>query len=123
MPKKILLVDDESQLLAMMTLRLNAKGYEVIAAADGNEALEKVREQQPDLVVLDVMMPKLDGFHVCRMIKFDEKTQNIPVIILTAKSQKEDQDIGKDVKADAYLTKPFDSQVLLEKIENLLKNK
>jgi DNA-binding response OmpR family regulator len=85
--------------------------------------LDKARKENPDLIILDLMLPKIDGYKVCRMLKFDEKYKNIPVIIFTARAQEEDKKLGQDVGADAYLTKPFEPQALLGKIQELLQGK
>lgn len=118
--KRIMIVDDEKDLVETLTFRLEAAGYEVLAAFDGQEGLEKVRREKPDLILLDVMMPKLDGYQVCRMLKFDEKFKKTPVIMLTARGQEQDKNTGKTVGADAYMTKPFDSKALLDKIKELI---
>jgi two-component system, OmpR family, alkaline phosphatase synthesis response regulator PhoP len=119
--KRILLVDDEEDLRKMLAFRLEAVDYEVLQAGDGKEGLDKARADRPDLVILDLMLPKLDGFKVCRMLKFDEKYKHIPVIMFTARAQKSDEDLGKEMGADAYITKPFDPGQLLGKIEELLR--
>lgn len=118
--KKILVVDDETQLVDMIKMRLEANNYEVITANDGQEALQKARSQSPDLIILDLMLPKLDGYKVCRMLKFDEKYKSIPIIMLTARVQETDKKMGEEVGAEAYIIKPFESQALLSKIEELL---
>jgi len=120
MRKKILVVDDEIQLVEMLKMRLEANGYEALTAYDGREALEKVRNQNPDLILLDLMLPKMDGYKVCRMLKFDKKYKNIPIIIFTARVQESDKEKGSQVGADAYIIKPFEPQVLLSKIKELL---
>ena len=117
---KILVVDDETQLVDMIKMRLEANNYEVITANDGQEALQKARSQSPDLIILDLMLPKLDGYKVCRMLKFDEKYKSIPIIMLTARVQETDKKMGEEVGAEAYIIKPFESQALLSKIEELL---
>lgn len=119
--KRILLVDDEKDLVDMIKLRLEANDYEVIMAHDGQEALDKARREKPDLIILDLMIPKMDGYKVCRMLKFDEKYKNIPVILFTARAQEKDIALGKEVGGDAYITKPFDPLILLGKIQELLK--
>lgn len=119
--QKILLVDDEKELAEMVGLRLEAAGYKVILASDGQEALDKARQEKPDLVILDLMLPKVEGYKVCRILKFDEKYKKIPIILFTAKAQEEDIKLGKEVGAEAYITKPFDPEVLLGKIKELLK--
>lgn len=119
--KKILIVDDEKDLVETITFRLEASGYEVIAAYDGQEGLDKARSEHPDLILLDVMMPKMDGYQVCRLLKFDEDFQKTPVIMLTARGQDQDKNTGKEVGVDGYITKPFESSVLLGEIDKLLK--
>ncbi len=120
MPKKILVVDDEQQLVEMIKLRLEASGYEVLFAYDGAEALDKARKEKPDLIILDLMLPRIDGYKVCRMLKFDEKYKKIPIIMFTARAQEEDVKRGEQVGADAYITKPFEPQALLGKIKELI---
>jgi DNA-binding response OmpR family regulator len=119
--KKLLIVEDEKDLVEMVKFRLEASGYEATTAYDGQEGLDKAHKEKPDLIILDIMLPKLDGYKVCRLLKFDEKYKNIPIIMFTARAQESDKKTGEDVGADAYITKPFDSQVLLSKIEELLK--
>ncbi len=123
MAKRILVIDDEEDINMVVCSRLEASGFEVISAFDGLEGLEKARKENPDLIILDVMMPKLDGFHVCRMLKFDEKFQSTPIILLTARSQAVDKQTGEQVSADCYLTKPFDGDILLKEVKKLLKLK
>lgn len=117
---KILVIDDEPDLTMMVRMRLEAAGYEVIEANDGQEGLDKARKENPDLIILDLMLPKLDGYKVCRMLKFDEKYKKIPVIMFTARAQDSDKKLAEEVGATAYLTKPFDPQTLLSKIQELL---
>lgn len=119
--KKILLVDDEKDLVETVKFRLEANDYDVIAAYDGQEALAKARKEKPDLIILDLMLPKIDGYKVCRMLKFDEKYKAIPIILFTARAQESDQKMGKEVGADAYVTKPFEPKALLDKIKELIK--
>ena len=119
--KRILVVDDEMDLVAMLSIRLEANDYEVFAAYDGQEGLDKARASKPDLIILDLMLPKIDGYKVCRMLKFDEKYKQIPIILFTARAQESDVKLGKEVGADAYLTKPFEPSILLGKIAELLK--
>ena len=117
---RILLVDDEPDLVQMVSTRLKAAGYEISTAYDGQEALEKVKESRPDLMILDLMLPKLDGYKVCRLLKFDERTRGIPILIFTARAQVEDVTLATECGADAYLTKPFEAKVLLSKLQELL---
>jgi len=118
--KKILIVDDETFLVKVITDRLQANNYEVISAADGQEGLEKARTEKPDLIILDLMLPKMDGYQVCRMLKFDKRFQTVPIILFTARAQESDIKTGEEAGADAYLVKPFDPNVLLDKIKELL---
>ena len=119
--KRILLVEDEPDFRMALRLRLEANGYEVLEAVDGAEGLEIARSQKVDLLVLDVMLPKMDGYKVARFLKFDEKYRRIPIIMLTARSQKTDRDTGLSVGADAYITKPFKPEELIETMTKLLK--
>ncbi|MFC1666767.1 response regulator transcription factor [Candidatus Omnitrophota bacterium] len=119
--KRILLVDDEEDLRKMLKFRLEAMDYDVLEAGDGQEGLEKARSAKPDLIILDLMLPKIDGFKVCRMLKFDERYKTIPIIMFTARAQKQDEELGKQMGADAYITKPFEPQILLENIKKLIK--
>ena len=121
--KKILLVDDEFELVKMIKFRLEAGGYSVITAYNGQEALNKACQEKPDLIILDLMLPKIDGYKVCRMLKFDEKYRHIPIILFTARAQETDRDMGKEVGADAYIVKPFEPQELMGKIGELLRKK
>jgi two-component system alkaline phosphatase synthesis response regulator PhoP len=118
--KKILIVEDESGLAETLKMRFEANGYQADIAGDGQEALAKVRENRPNLILLDIMIPKIDGYKVCRILKFDEKYKNIPILMLTAKTQEEDKELGYSVGANAYLTKPFDTAELMQKIKELL---
>ncbi len=121
--EKVLIVDDEVDLVETLSFRLEAAGYTALAAHDGLEGLNKARADKPDLIILDVMMPKMDGYQVCRLLKFDQKLKTIPIIMLTARGQEQDKQTGNQVGADAYMTKPFDSKQLLAKVEELLKSK
>lgn len=120
MQKNILLVDDEQDLVDMIKMRLESVGYKVTAAYDGQDALEKTKKEKPDLIILDIMLPKIDGYKVCRMLKFDEEYKKIPILMFTARAQESDKELGEQVGADSYLTKPFEPEVLLKKIEQLL---
>ncbi len=120
---KILVVDDEPDVLSLLNLMLDSQGYQVISASDGQEALEKARGQAPDLILLDVMLPRLDGYKVARMLKFDENFRHIPIIMLTAKVQEKDRQTGLEMGVDDYITKPFDTGALLEKVKAILAKK
>lgn len=121
--KRILVVDDEEDMLYAVKLQLEACGFEVMTARDGQEGLNVARRENPELIILDVMLPKLDGYKVCRMLKFDRKYNTIPIILFTARVQEGDQQLGYEVGADAYITKPFEPKKLLDKIKELLKEK
>ena len=123
MAKKILIVDDETAMVKMLKMRLEANNYEVITAYDGQEGLEKAKSENPDLIILDLMLPKIDGYKVCRMLKFDDKYKNIPIILFFARAQESDKQTGQLVGADDYVTKPFEPKDLLEKIKRLLDSK
>ncbi|WP_028581991.1 response regulator [Desulfogranum japonicum] len=118
--EKILVVDDSPTQLSMMRAPFEKNGYEVITAVDGEEALAKIESEMPTLVVLDVIMPKQNGFQVCRKIKKEESTKNIKVILLTSKNQKSDEFWGKKQGADVYMTKPFDEEDLYQTAIGLL---
>ncbi|MFH1654327.1 MAG: response regulator [Pseudomonadota bacterium] len=118
--KKILIIDDEKDLVDLLSQRLEAYGYDVVAAYDGEEGLDKARKTHPNLILLDIMMPKMDGYQVCRFLKFDEDFKNVPVVMLTARSQESDVKVGKSVGADDYITKPFESADLLAIIKKHL---
>ena len=118
--KKILVVDDEPDFRMMIRARLEANGYEVSEAEDGAIGLQKARDTKPDLIILDVMMPKMDGYKVARLLKFDERHRNIPIILLTARSQQNDRETGMEVGGDAYLTKPYKPEEMLETVTRLL---
>ncbi len=124
MPDKILVVDDEEDIVAALSIRLKAMGYDVIFAYDGMTGLSKARDESPNLILLDVMLPKIDGYKVCRMLKFDEKYRHIPVIMITAKVSDSNRKMGEEMGADAYIVKPFNPEELMRKIKELLaKNK
>ena len=118
--KKILVVEDEETLLELESILLTVKGYEVEGVMDGQAALEAVAVMKPDLVLLDIMLPKIDGFEVCRRVKANEGTQHIPVIMLTGKKDKEAFAMGEEAGADWFLTKPFKSIMLIETIQRFL---
>lgn len=118
--KKILIVEDEESLLKLESILLTSKGYEVRGVANGKAALEALAEEAPDLVLLDIMLPEIDGFEVCRRIKENPDTSHIPVIMLTAKKSREDMARGENVGADWYITKPFKSAMVIETIQRFL---
>ena len=118
---KILLVDDEPSLVKIVSRRLEAEGFDVCVAMDGEEALHQTASEDPRLIILDVMLPKLTGYEVCRRLKTDPKYRRIPIILFTAKVQARDETIGFEAGADAYLRKPFRAPELIEKINALLR--
>ena len=123
MSKRILIVDDEIHIRVLMeqTLEdLEDEGVELLTATNGADALDLIRTEKPDLVFLDVMMPKLNGFEVCQTVKDDAATQDTYIIMLTAKGQEFDQQQGREVGANLYMTKPFDPDEVLEKAAEIL---
>jgi DNA-binding response OmpR family regulator len=120
-PKKILVVDDEVDLLETIQFSLEVEGYTVLVSNDGEDALSQARKESPDLILLDIMLPKLDGYKVCRLLKFDERYKHIPILMMTAKTQEKDKVLGIETGADEYITKPFDMDELMEKIKTYLK--
>ncbi|MDD5282255.1 MAG: response regulator [Candidatus Omnitrophica bacterium] len=119
--KRILLIEDETDMVYALTIHLEAINCEVLSATDGQTGLDMARKEKPDLIILDLMLPKMDGYKICRMLKFDERYKMIPIIMFTARAQDQDKKLGEEVGADAYVTKPFDSKELLDKISALLK--
>ena len=120
MAKKILLVDDEPNIILLLEARLKANGYEVLSAGDGLTALETAKREKPHLIILDLMLPKMDGYKVCGLLKRDTRYSKIPVILFTARAQEADMRLGEEVGANAYITKPFEPKTLLGKIQELL---
>lgn len=119
-PKTILVVDDEVDLVKTIQFSLEVEGYTVLASNNGEDALSQARKESPDLILLDIMLPKLDGYKVCRLLKFDERYKHIPILMLTAKTQEKDKILGMETGADEYITKPFDMDVLMEKVKSYL---
>lgn len=117
---RILVVDDEIYIVHILDFSLGMEGYEVITALDGEEALKKASETKPDLIVLDIMMPKMDGYETCKALKADPATKDIPVILLSAKGRNVDMQTGYDVGADEYITKPFSPRKLVDRINTML---
>ena len=118
--KTILLIEDETDFRMGVKMRLEANGYKILEAADGATGLAMARNGNPDLILLDCMLPKMNGYKVARLLKFDEKSRRIPIIMLTARSQQADKETGQAVGADAYITKPFQSEELIATIAKLL---
>jgi DNA-binding response OmpR family regulator len=120
MKPAILIVDDEPDALEIIGFNLENSGFDVIKAETGQEALQKVRRQKPDLVVLDLMLPELDGLDVCRRLRRDPATEAIPILMLTAKAEEIDRILGLEIGADDYVTKPFSPRELVLRIKKLL---
>jgi DNA-binding response OmpR family regulator len=117
---RILVVEDEESLLMLERILLSSKGYKVTGVTDGKAALEEIQANRPDLILLDIMLPVMDGFEVCKLIKENPETSHIPVVMLTAKKSSQDVARGMEVGADAYITKPFKSAKVVEVIEGFL---
>lgn len=117
---KILVVDDEQDAVDLVAFNLKQAGFQVVTAADGAEALDKVHKHQPDLIVLDVMMPELDGLEVCKLIRRDSATAGIPILMLTAKATEVDRILGLELGADDYVIKPFSPRELVLRVRKLL---
>ncbi len=120
MGKKIFIADDESGFVSTLKSRLEFEGFEVTTAPDGKATLERIPDEAPDLILLDIMMPEMNGYQVCRELKEDPDTSSIPVLMLTAKSQESDKFWGMEAGADAYVTKPFDMDELIKEVRALL---
>lgn len=121
MSKRIVVADDDPDMLAFMTLPLTKRGYTITAGANGEEALDLARQERPDLVILDVNMPLLDGLEACQRLKHDDQLKNIPVMLITATaSLLPPPDVLYELQVEGYLIKPFSIRVLVEKIEHLL---
>ncbi len=116
----VLIVDDDAVIQRLLRLNFEIRGYKVLIAGDGLEALTKVREERPDVVVLDIMMPKMDGIEVTRALKGDPSTESIPIVLLSAKLTDENPEEVRSYGADAYMAKPFDPMDLLEQVRGLL---
>jgi class 3 adenylate cyclase len=122
-PARVLIADDNAANVDILSTRLAVHGYEILTAADGDEALRVARERRPDLILLDVMMPKLDGFEVCRRLKADASLPFMPVILVTARAESKDVVTGLDAGADEYLTKPVDQAALVARVKSMLRIK
>ncbi len=118
--KRILIVDDEVFIAETVKFALEHAGYECLVAADGIEAVRMTREANPDLILLDIMLPKLNGFKVCRLLKFDEKFKHIAIIMMTARTQEKDRTLGMETGADEYMTKPFEMETMLRLVRKHL---
>ena len=120
-PKRVVCIEDEPEMIDLVRLILGRKGFQVIGANGGVEGLDTVRREKPDLILLDLMMPDMDGWEVYQQFKADETLKDIPVVVVTAKAQSIDKVLGLHIaKVDDYITKPFGPQELLESVEQLL---
>jgi two-component system phosphate regulon response regulator PhoB len=119
--RKILIVEDDRDIVEMITYNLRADGYEVLSAFTGKDGITLARRERPDLIILDIMLPVMDGFEVCRILKSTEATACVPIIILSAKSQETDKIVGLELGADDYVTKPFSPRELIARIKAVLR--
>ena len=118
--KNILLVDDEQDIVETLKFVLESEGYTCFCAYNGEDGLKMAKEVKPDLMILDVMMPKINGFKISRLLKYDVKYKNIPIIMLTARTQDTDKQIGEETGADVYITKPFDLDEVVATVKRLV---
>ncbi|GAB6100567.1 response regulator transcription factor [Halanaerocella petrolearia] len=121
MSAKILVVDDEENIVQLVKFNLEEKGYEVVTAYDGQQALEVVKKEDPDLMVLDLMLPEVDGFDICREIRKNDQFNKLPIIILSAKEEEVDKILGLELGADDYITKPFSPRELIARVKAVLR--
>ncbi|MFB3885943.1 MAG: response regulator [Thermodesulfobacteriota bacterium] len=121
--KKILIVEDQAMIVDMLKMRLEANNYEVIIATDGQDGLEKARQHHPSLIILDVMLPKMNGYQVCQLLKKDPRYSKIPIIISSGRTPEEIKKVGQEIGADAYVCKPYEAEVLLTKMNALIEGK
>jgi len=121
MKEKILIVEDEKDIVKMLEYNLKKEGFRTISAQDGEDALEYAVREHPDLIILDLMLPGMDGLEVCRELKKETKTASIPIIMLTAKAQESDKVVGLELGADDYMTKPFSPRELIARIKAVLR--
>ena len=119
--KTILIIEDETSLVEVLDYNLNKEGYEVVTANDGRDGLEKARAIRPDLILLDLMLPTVDGLQICRQLRSDPRTRQIAILMLTAKAEENDEVVGFDMGADDYVTKPFKVRPLLQRVRALLR--
>ncbi|MDR1167687.1 MAG: response regulator [Heliobacteriaceae bacterium] len=119
--KNILIVDDEQDIVESLKFVLEAADYSCCCAYNGEDGLRFAKEIEPDLIILDVMMPKINGYKISRLLKYDNKYKNIPILMVTARSQEEDKLIGEETGADEYITKPFDLDDVVRRVDKYLK--
>lgn len=122
MSKKVLIVDDEQDIVETLKFVIETKGYECLCAYDGEEGLMLAKQEMPDLIILDVMMPKINGFKISRLLKYDNKYKDIPILMVTARSQDEDKLIGEETGVNEYVTKPFEIDEIMKKIDKYLED-
>ena len=120
MKKKILIIEDYAHIVEVLRVRLENAGYAILTAFDGQEGLRSAREDHPDLIILDVMLPKMNGYKLCRLLKFDKKYQDIPIFMLTSRRKHSDRELGEKTGADEYLTKPYEPKELVRLIQRYL---
>jgi len=118
---KVLVVDDEKDIIELVSYNLEKEGFKVISATDGEKALESVSSEEPAIIILDLMLPGIDGLDVCRELKRNDQTSSIPIIMLTAKGEESDIVIGLELGADDYITKPFSPRILVARVKAVLR--
>jgi DNA-binding response OmpR family regulator len=118
--KRVLIVDDEPDIVESLKFNLELEGFDCLVAYDGEQALLKAKENNPDLILLDIMLPKMNGYKVSRLLKFDNNYKHIPIIMLTARTQKSDIKLGEETGAEEYVTKPFDMDELIGLVKKYL---
>jgi CheY-like chemotaxis protein len=123
MPQRVLVVDDDPHVLQLLRVNFELEGYEVDSAGDGQEALDRIAAKRPDVVVCDIMMPRMNGLEMVERLRSDPSTAKLPIVLVSAKAQQSDLSAGDEAGADAYVTKPFDPQDLLDAVAKLLKRK
>ena len=117
--KRVLIIEDDPDIRKVLSMRLEINGFSVMEAEDGQQGLDMAKSETPDLIIADLMMPKMDGFEACRMIRFDDNIKDIPIIVLSALSEEDERKKAFESGADAYFIKPFDLELLLNKIKSL----
>ena len=123
MPAKILIVDDDSGIRMLLSKFLEREGFEILIAEDGLKGVDEAKANQPDLIILDVIMPRMDGLTAARLIKFYKPLQDVPIIFLTAKDAEKDIELAEEVNAEVYITKPFDVHQVIKVVKEILENK
>ena len=118
--QRVLIVDDEPDIVESIKFNLELEKIECIEAYDGEEALSKAKKENPGVIILDIMLPKINGYKICRLLKFDESYKHIPIIMLTARTQEKDIELGEETGADEYVTKPFDMDMLVALVKKYL---